>query len=138
MEQPKIKWTKKGVTAPKKREYSEFAHQRAVVAWMRLQHPHLARLMTLGSFGENIGQRRMGELKLLGLTPGHCDLVLYIPRLGFSGLHIEMKKPGGKVAPHQKEIHTLLRQQNYKVEVCYSSDDAINILKEYLSSAIVS
>lgn len=136
MEMPKPKWSSRA--QPKPRTYSEAAHQRAVVAWFRMQYPQLKRLMTLGSFGENIGQRRMKELKALGLEPGHTDLVLYVARSSYNSLMIEMKKPGGKVAPHQKEIHTLLRQQNYKVEVCYSSDEAISVLKEYLSSAIVS
>jgi len=96
--------------------------------------------MTLGSFGENIGQRRMGDLKALGLEPGHADLSFRIPRSGYHGLEIEMKReePKGVVSPTQKEIHTLLRQQGYKVEVCYSSESAIAVLKEYLSSAIVS
>lgn len=131
-------WPSKRISSPKKRIYSEAVSQRTTIAWFRAVHPKLARLMTLGSFGENIGQRRMGQLKLLGLTAGFPDLVLYVSRHGFNALTIEMKRPTGKLMPHQKEIHTLLRQQGYKVVTCYSADEAIEVLKEYLSSAIVS
>ena len=110
----------------------EEVNQIVFTEWFRIQYPKYEKLLNLGSFGENVGARRMKRLKAMGLTPGHPDLMLYVPRGMFHGLLIEMKTKTGRVSLIQKQIHDLLREQNYKVEVARSYEEAAEILKCYL------
>lgn len=110
----------------------EEQNQVALVAWFRLQYPRYYQLLTLGSFGENVGERRMARLKQMGLTPGFPDLFLAIPTEDYSGLYIEMKRKGGKVTNIQSEIHELLRENNYAVHVAYWFEQAKDIIDDYL------
>ena len=118
----------------------EEINQVAFVRWFRLQYPKYAHLMTLGSFGENVGPRRMERLKEMGLVPGYPDLAFYIPKiietdedyLFIPGLFIEMKTLKGKVSLRQKVIHDALIAQGYEVEVARSWDEAKNQIKSYM------
>lgn len=118
------------------RRKDEEIHQVAFVRWFRLQYPRYQKLMTLGSFGENVGERRMKRLKEMGLTPGYPDLVFNIPvkKNGafIFGLFIEMKTVKGRVSPAQKEVHTDLIAQGYRVEVAKSWEEAKACLVNYL------
>ena len=60
---------------------TEQQHQEALVKWFRLQYPRYKDLLTLASFGEDVGPRRMAALKRMGLVPGHPDLVLFVPAI---------------------------------------------------------
>ena len=114
----------------------EEANQVAFVRWFRYQYPALAPLLTLGSFGENVGPKRMNRLKQMGLTPGYPDLILYWPKevrdRQYCGLFIEMKTKTGRVSEVQANIHFIL-QRNYIVTVAHSFDEARDIITEYLS-----
>ncbi len=73
------------------------------------------------------------RLKREGVKPGAPDLVLLVPRGGFHGLCIEMKRAdGGVVSVAQKKMHGLLAEQGYKVEVSAGSDEAYKALEDYL------
>lgn len=129
----------------------EQQHQVAFVAWFRKTFPDYAKLLTIASFGENVGEMRMAMLKGMGLTPGYPDLFLALPKMirhivkdgelekvvsadFFAGLYIEMKTEKGTVTPKQRDIHALLRQYNYKVEVCRSFEEAKDAVDFYISS----
>jgi tRNA G10 N-methylase Trm11 len=133
----------------------EEQHQVAFVTWFRAQYPKYSNLLTLGSFGENIGQRRMKRLKEMGLTPGYPDLFLAIckkiehhtfKRTGknfaleewidttfYGGLYIEMKTKKGRLSDVQKEIHKQLRDNHYVVEVCRDWEEAKDAVKNYIA-----
>ena len=49
-----------------------------------------------------------------------------------AGLWIEMKAGKNKTSPDQDWWIGKLRDMGYRVEVCYSAEDAIKIIKEYL------
>jgi hypothetical protein len=128
--------------APRKKRTEE-QDQVAFVGWFRLQYPKLSKLLTLGSFGEDIGPIRMNRLKQMGLTPGYPDLVLHLAyykkhpdgQIEFSaGLFIEMKTKIGVVSESQKEIHELLRRAYYVVEVARDWDEAKEIVKRYIGT----
>lgn len=135
-----------GLKRPRKRRTEEL-EQRALIQWFRKTYPVRADYLTLASFGENIGAKRMNELKAMGLTPGYPDLFLAIPtgvRISTDigefwvdvvpGLFIEMKTKKGRITPAQREIHKLLRFQNYQVEVCRGFEEAKKIIEEYLTA----
>ena len=73
------------------------------------------------------------RLKREGVKPGMTDLMLLMPRGGFHGLCIEMKRAdGGVVSPVQKKMHALLVEQGYMISVCAGSDQAYKALEDYL------
>lgn len=121
------------VRGKKRRKTEEFAHQKAFVRWFRLSHPSYVDLLTISSFGENIGAARMAQLKAMGLVPGYPDLMLCVPTPKHPGLFIEMKKPKGRLSPHQKEIHKILKAQRYKVVTCYHWEEARWVTQDYLA-----
>jgi hypothetical protein len=118
----------------------EELHQVNLVTWFRSQYPKYSKLLTLGSFGENVGPKRMARLKQMGLTPGYPDLILYLPRMVcsrthhyYSGLFIEMKSKNGAVRPNQIEMHNILKANHYFVDVAYDWFDAKSIIQNYIN-----
>lgn len=78
-------------------------------------------------------KRTGAMLKAEGMRAGVPDLFLAVPRFGFGGLFIEMKRPvGGRLSPVQKEFHKVL-SEDYAVEVCKGCSEAIEAIKKYLS-----
>jgi hypothetical protein len=80
-----------------------------------------------------------GKMKAEGVRSGIWDTFLPVPRKGFAGLYIEMKKPGmqtaknGGLSDNQVEFGNFAVSQGYKCAVCYTWIEAVNILKEYLT-----
>ena len=73
------------------------------------------------------------KMKAEGQKPGVPDIMCAIPRDGFYGLFIEMKKrKGGKVSPEQEKTMRLLADKGYKTEIAYGASQALNILLNYL------
>lgn len=124
----------------------EEVNQVVFVTWFRYRYPSYSDLLTLGSFGENIGEKRMKRLKEMGLTPGYPDLFFAMPRFKYmdtscgpfitypfyAGLFIEMKTKTGRVKKNQALIHEKLRKKHYKVDVARSWEEAKNIIEDYL------
>lgn len=71
--------------------------------------------------------------KKTGLRAGACDLNLDIARGGFHGMRIEMKSEKGRVSQAQEDFHLDIRAQGYAVFVCWSSQEAIERIKDYLA-----
>lgn len=113
---------------------SEESTQKILVSWFRRFHRSLADYLTLASWGENIGARRMAQVKAMGLTPGYPDLFLALPTPHHGGLYIEMKTKTGTVSKVQKVIHEKLRSQSYKVEICRSYEEAVAVIEDYLKN----
>lgn len=133
--------------------YRECSDQKALVRWFRLNHPDLTELLTIASFGENVGPKTMSRLKAMGLTAGYPDLFLAVPKrvtvehvisgpngpkivkqdIFHGGLFLELKTEKGLVSEHQFIIHEKLRDKNYVVHVCRSWDDAKESIEDYLN-----
>ncbi len=85
----------------------------------------------------NGGWRGHNEAKMLkasGVLAGIPDLFLPVACGNYHGLYIEMKKVGGKLSSQQKTLITLLRNQGYKVEICYGYEQAIATISDYLAT----
>lgn len=74
------------------------------------------------------------RFKGMGVRAGHEDLFLSVPRGGKHGLFIEMKAPKGCVYPLQKEMMKLHEEQGYAVIICWSFDEAVSAIINYLKS----
>jgi hypothetical protein len=105
-----------------------------VYQWFIYQYPKYNKLCTHPPNGGRRDVREAALFKKMGVLAGVPDLVFFIARGGYHGLFIEFKLPGEKLSPHQREVIKSLKAQNYKVEVCYSDVEAIEIIKNYLES----
>lgn len=119
---------------PVKPKTTEAEEQKALMQWAKWQegrYPELKMLMHIPNEGKR-SKRYGAELKRLGLRPGFPDLGLFVPRNNKSGLFIEMKVGRNKCTDNQKKWIKALIGQGYEVKVCYSCEEAIQIIKRYL------
>lgn len=72
------------------------------------------------------------NLKRQGVKAGVSDVFVDIPSGSAHGLRIEMKSAKGKVSPAQEEFLQLEAKYGYLTAVCYSADEAIKTIEEYL------
>lgn len=142
------------------KSYPEYEIQKQVVAWAR--HPMIIKQypgIELLYSNENAGRRTLaqqGRFKASGGLSGVPDLFLPVPKKGISisidlvgtdgqvtvkgepffatyhGLYIELKSPKGRLTDNQKSTIEKLRINGYRVEVCKSSVEAINVIEEYM------
>ncbi|MFC0708982.1 VRR-NUC domain-containing protein [Azorhizophilus paspali] len=112
---------------------TEHIEQVALISWFDLQYPVLrGRLAAI----PNGGARRKavaGKLKAEGVRKGYPDLQLLMPRGGYHGLIIELKRvKGGRVEPEQADWLEWLAGQGYMAVVCKGADEARETIKRYL------
>lgn len=113
---------------------TEHLEQAAIFHWARLneeRYPELALLFAV----PNAGKRSIGAARYYleeGLKAGIPDILLPIPEKPYIGLAIEMKV--GRNKPTENQIWWLEHLQDYRwrTEVCYSADEAIAVIKDYL------
>ena len=112
---------------------SEHQQQVTVMQWAALmvnKYPFIDLLHAI----PNGGARHIAvakKLKAEGVKAGVPDLCLPVARGGYHGLYIEMKDKTGKVSNSQAWWIERLRQNKYRVEVCYSATEAIKVLEDY-------
>ena len=109
--------------------------QKAVFQWAK-HYPKLKWMHSIpnGAFlaGNKLQRaKQMNRLKAQGLTPGILDIFLPMITHEWPGLYIEMKAGKNKLTEQQSEFKVYAEEQGYKCEVCYSSEEAINVIKEY-------
>jgi hypothetical protein len=99
------------------------------------KHPHLSKFKRFIMHFPNEGKRslRYGAfMKSLGMRKGVSDLFIAIPSHGFGGAWIELKSENGKLSSEQQVFLNDMKAQNYFTNVCYSTNDAIQIIEWYL------
>lgn len=72
-----------------------------------------------------------GILKAMGVRPGTPDLIFPVPRRGFHGMALELKRKGGKLSDYQREWLKALANQGWHTEIAYSYEEAIKMLDWY-------
>lgn len=72
------------------------------------------------------------NLKKQGVRPGVPDLMLPVAKQGYHGLFIEMKVGYNKPTDNQKKWIELLSKNGYLVKTCWSADEAINLINNYM------
>ncbi|MCU4334776.1 VRR-NUC domain-containing protein [Acinetobacter pittii] len=116
-------------------EPSEDESQMCIMDWAKLQRWKKGTLADYLHHSPNGGLRsksEAGKFKKMGTKAGFPDLFLPIAMGPFNGLFIEMKISTGKISVSQKAYIPLLVDEGYRVEVCYSAEGAINLIKSYL------
>lgn len=77
--------------------------------------------------------RLASTLKAQGLKAGVPDICIMEPRNGHHGLFIEMKVSGNRPTKSQLDWLKRLSDRSYATAVCYSAEQAIRVVKEYLN-----
>lgn len=123
---------------------TEHAEQVAVIQWAELQlnvYPELWLLHAIPNAGAGAQRGQAGKMKAEGVKPGVPDLALPVRRAGIlggafavsSGLYIEMKRIGEKATPAQRAWLEALKEQGFETHVAQGADEAIALLRKYLS-----
>lgn len=118
----------------RKLEASEHDIQSAFFRWVRLAekiNPALRLMFAVPNAGKR-GYKTAAMMLAEGLRSGVPDMLLPVPRNGFTGLAIEFKKPGGKLSDNQKDFIDLLISENWLVVVMTDTEAAIRTVKDYL------
>lgn len=113
---------------------SESQEQINLFTWANLQSCKIPELKLLFHI-PNGGKRSIvtaRRLKAEGVKAGVPDLFLPVPRGGFHGLFIEMKAGKNKTTEKQDAWIDVLKEQRYKVVVCYGCEEAMTEIKKYL------
>lgn len=123
----------------------EHQHQVALIDWARRVRIPPASDIPAGAFIAdfllaipNGGKRNAFEgarLKAEGVKPGVSDLLLPIRRGGFAGLWLEMKAPGEKPTPDQREWLERMTNAGYFATWADSWDKAATAISDYLDGA---
>lgn len=114
---------------------SEHEEQKALIKWFDLQYPALRGRLAACPNG---GQRNVivaAKLKAEGVRAGYPDLNLLVPRKGFAGLFIEMKRQkGGALTPDQADWLDFLNEQGFMAVVCKGFDAGRETICGYLDN----
>ena len=120
----------------------EHEHQVALIHWARRVQLAPASDVKPGSKIANYllaipngGRRNPREgarLKAEGVKPGVSDLLLPLRRGGFAGLWIELKAPGKKPTPEQRDWLERMRSAGYFATWCDDWQRAAEVITGYL------
>ena len=120
------------VRSPVQREADQ---QEALFRWVQFRAATMPELKLLHHI-PNGGRRDAAEaahLKRLGVKPGVPDLCLPVARGPHHGLYIEMKAGDNKPTDKQNEWLDALRKQGYAIAVCWSHEEAEEVIEEYMA-----
>lgn len=105
-------------------------------AWISGTLPEVGMLYAVPNGGKRPIQVARA-MKATGQKPGVPDMCLPVARGGYHGLYIELKRiKGGKVSRDQAEWIQALTAQGYLAKVCLGSDQAIQLITDYLAGKI--
>lgn len=110
---------------------SERDEQAALFEWAELQGNITPELKLL--FAIPNGQYRKGQRPEAGLKPGVPDLFLPVHRGLHYGLFVEMKYGRNKLTDEQAGWLEALAGEGYKTAVCYSFEEAKEVIERYLN-----
>ena len=112
---------------------SEITEQIKLFNWARSVREFIPELKLLHHI-PNEGKRTNGALlKAAGMVSGVPDLSLPVARRGFNGLYIEMKFGNNRQQDTQKEFLADMAAAGHFVATCYSAEEAIKVIEEYLN-----
>lgn len=114
---------------------NEHQHQVALFDWARMNegtYPELA-LLYANPLGGKRPKRTAARMKAEGAKAGVPDLTLPVARGGYHGLYIEMKAGRNKLTESQYWWLKRLRMEGYYTVVCYSWEEARDVLVDYLA-----
>ena len=124
----------RGKKAPKSSEHKE---QRKVFKWKDDNihlYPVIAALYAVPNGAPKSSRIAASNMKKEGQVTGVSDIHLPCPIGGFAGLWIEMKYGYSYPRKEQREWMDLMRWIGHRVEVCYSAEQAIDVILDYITT----
>ena len=118
----------------------EHQHQCALIRWADMaaaNQPELRLLHAIPNAAVR-SPRQGAAMKREGLRPGCHDLALPVPRGGYGGLYIKLKrpaspgKPKGALSGEQRDWLQMLALAGNRVEVCWGWEQAREAIERYL------
>lgn len=123
-----------------KRENPEDNLQIAVMTYIRLQYPNVLAIHIANE--RNCSLARGSLLKKMGVKAGMPDILIFERKITPTinedinimspGLALELKIKPNKLSNSQNECLKRLYQEGWKTAVCYSFDEAKNVIDSYL------
>ena len=116
---------------------SEDTEQINVVSWANWnvnRYPELRWLFHVPNGGSRNKQEAV-KFKQMGVKAGVSDLCLPYPKGIYCGLFIEMKYGNNRQQDTQKEFLADMAAAGHFVATCYSAEEAIKVIEEYLNLA---
>lgn len=113
-----------------KPKQSEHDIQVACVTWFRLKYPKFL-IWAIPNGGER-NKIVAKKLKDEGVLSGVPDLHIPVAMKGYHGLYIEMKAGKNEPSKNQISIMVKLANEGYKCAVCWSLEEFMNVVNEYL------
>lgn len=113
---------------------SEDTEQIQVVNWAHwntAKYPELKWLHHIPNGGSR-NRIEAAKLKEMGVKAGVSDLFLPCCKGIYHGMYIEMKYGGNRRTERQKEFLADMAGNGYFVVTCYSAEDAIHAIEEYI------
>lgn len=113
---------------------SEDTEQIAVIQWAQYAVNHYPELKWLHHIPNGGSRNRLEAVKLkqMGVKAGVSDLCLPYPKGIYCGLYIEMKFGNNRQQETQKEFLRDMAEAGHFVVTCYSAEDAVKVIEEYL------
>ncbi len=132
-----MKNTKASTVPPRHMLRTEAEEQCDLMVWANScvvsgVHPELQLLHAIPNGGRR-DRAEAAHLKRQGVKPGVPDLSLPVPRGVYHGLYIEMKVGKNKPTQNQRQWLTILSYYGYATRVCYSANEARDVIEKYLS-----
>jgi hypothetical protein len=100
------------------------------------RYPEIALLHAIPN-GDWRGPSVAQKLKAEGVKRGIPDLCLPVPRGGYHGLYIELKKGRGVVSPEQWAVMRELDSHGYLVRIFNDAHHALFFIRQYLEYDIL-
>lgn len=118
---------------------SEDTEQINVMEWARWnvnKYPELKWLHHIPNGGSR-NKREAVKLKQMGVKAGVSDICLPYPKGIYCGLYIEMKFGNNGKTEEQKAFLQDMEEAGHFVATCYSAEDAVKVIEEYLTLTVV-
>ena len=112
------------------KNHAEDNLQIACVNWFKLQYPDKV-IYSIPNGGKR-NAREAARFKKTGTLAGIPDLHIAEPNGKYHGLYIELKSGKNRLTDNQKQMISKLMKNKYRCEVCYSLEDFINSVNNYL------
>ena len=121
------------------RKQSEHDLQKAVIKYMKLQHPDIFINGSMGGIYIKHHSQRL-KAKQCGYRKGFPDLFVYEQRIIDGkikgGLAIELKVKGNYATQVQRRTLEELQTRNFHAKVCTGFDQTIEVIEWYINSSI--
>ena len=123
----------RGKNAPKSSEHKEQAKLFKKAKDNEHLYPVLAALFAIPNGGMRF-KKTAAILKREGVKAGVNDVHLPCPIGGYAGLWVEMKYGYNNPSQEQAEWMDFMRWLGHRVEVCYSADEAWEVILDYINA----